>query len=474
MRNQRKLSIFATTTFVLAALFAAGTAEAQTPPLAFGMDRSGYDLLTGAGLRPEHVQLWIGPWLFKSGWAHVDAQFETSAREGSVPVLQFYYWGGDISPTCLEKGCWSGSSGRWKDQADWGRLASDLVAHMKSKLLGKRAVIVLETEFNKNGMSRSETLDAALASKAKYFRTNYGAAQVAIGFGNWGYGDWGTFDRAVAAANYAGLQGMRASTRDSESSYLGVAQALLDGSRELERRFWKPVFIGDIALSSYTEPYWLEKQKQAIQRIMDVRSQLKDAGVVALVYRSGLDTPTATTAEYYGQAERHFGLAWASNKVGKPAMDAWKSGIRAERSGSTTVAPSSTSYASFGELETANYRSTGGASYHSQASATKFWNLWANGHVSHWFSLPGDGTYEVSVNAQGTKLQGTAPHMEVRLGGKPVVYADPGPYGWHDYVGRAWVAKGTHEVRIDFTNDAAGGGEDRNLWLDRVDIKKIG
>ncbi|MBI2076825.1 MAG: hypothetical protein HYT80_00430 [Euryarchaeota archaeon] len=470
MRNQRKLSIGATTTFFFSMILAAGTSEAQATPLGFGIDRSGYDLLTGAGLRPEYVQVWVGPWLFKSGWAHIDAQFEASAREGSVPVLQFYYWGADIGQTCVEKGCWSASSGRWKDQADWGRLASDLVSHMKSKLAGKRAVIVLETEFNKNGMSRSETLDAALEAKAKYFRSNYDGAQVAIGFGNWGYGDWGTFDRAVAAANYAGLQGMRASTRDSESSYLGLGQALVDGSRGLERRFWKPVFIGDIALSSHWEPDWLEKQKQAVQRIMDLRGPLKDAGVVALVYRSGLDAAGASTSEYYGEAERHFGLAWASSKVGKPAMDVWKAGMRAERSGTTT----STVYASYGELETANLRSAGGSSYDGQASATRFWNLWSNGHVSHWFALPGDGTYEVRVRAQGTHLQGVAPHMEVRLGGKPVVYADPGPYGWHEYVGRAWVARGTHEVRIDFTNDAAWGGEDRNLWLDRVDVKKVG
>ena len=239
METQRKLSFVATSTFVLAAvLTAVPGATAQTPGrIGFGVDVGGYDSLTAAGLRPEYVQLWVGPWNLKSGWSNIDAQLDKSRGDGSIPVIQFYYWGSDLSATCLDQGCWSSIHNAWKDQGSWSTLASQLVQHLAAKLSGKSAAIVLETEFNKNGMSRSETLDAALATKAWYFRNNFAGSKIVLGFGNWGYPDWGTFDRAAGASHYVGLQGMRASTRDSESSYLGLPQALVDGANELKRRF---------------------------------------------------------------------------------------------------------------------------------------------------------------------------------------------------------------------------------------------
>lgn len=482
-RSQRKLaSYMATIALAVVGLgISPSPAQAAGPTMGFGTNVGAVDDQTNAGIKPNYAVLWAGPWTIDN-WGYFDNQLAALSSRGVTPVIQFYYWGNDLSWNCWNNGCWSNIHGHWKDQGGWQKLAQQLTQHLNAKLGSKKAVIIVETEFNKGDMGYSETLDGALASKAWYLRNNFPPAVVALGFGNWGHSQWGVFNRAADASHEMGLQGMRASTRDSVSSYLGLPDALLKGAKELKSRFGKPVFIHDLAASTYTEPEWLKHQASVLQTIFNRIGEFKTAGVHALVYRAHKDNPSATTNEYYGQAERHFGLRWSSNGTAKPAFDVWRKGVLNERSGASSGAAASSVNSisvpkwgsAYREIESFATKTAGTTFGNGGASGGKAWNLWSNGYVSNSATFAEAGNYEVRIRAQGQVAQGVKPHLEVRVGDKFILGADPAPGYWADYVGKINIGStGPRDVRVSFTNDLRTSSEDRNLWLDRVEIRRI-
>ncbi|HEX2066665.1 MAG TPA: hypothetical protein VHI93_07625, partial [Candidatus Thermoplasmatota archaeon] len=157
----------------------------------------------------------------------------------------------------------------------------------------------------------------------------YPAVQIVLGFGNWGSVHWGTFDRAAAASDMTGIQGMRGSTRQTLEQYGSLYEGLQTGANKLQTLFGKPIMLTDIALSSYPEPQWLQPQADTLKEVFDHLPELKAAGVQAIIYRSWMDSPGMDLANYYGMAERYWGLA---NKSGlKPAAQVWIDGVKAER-----------------------------------------------------------------------------------------------------------------------------------------------
>lgn len=317
---------------------------AQTAPMKFGMDVGAVEPMKAWGTKPDYATMWVGVWTLKSGWGGIDAQLDNMYNSGVTPVIHFYYWGNDISKNCLENGCWSTVHNSWKDKNGWQQLAQGLEDHLNARMKGRAVVIVLETEFNKNDAATYEALDGYLMQKAQFFESQYPASEVALGFGNWGSNNWGIFDRAAGASTYVGTQGMKGSTRDSVTSYTGMVGSLLTSVKTLKGQFGKPVFITDIALSSHWEPEWLKHQATTIQSLMDRRGEFKSAGAVAMMYRGLYDAPNANTNEYYGEGERHFGMAWSGNRSWKPAMHVWFEGIKAER-GSPSYGSSSSASA---------------------------------------------------------------------------------------------------------------------------------
>ena len=96
------------------------------------------------------------------------------------------------------------------------------------------------------------------------------------------------------------------------------------------------------------------------------------------------------------------------------------------------------------------------------------WNIWSNGSIYtvHHFVSPAT----VEVVARGSYAGGGWPIMEVSVGGSVVgtatVASDVyGTYGF-DYSGPL----GSQELRVRFTNDYYQRPDDRNLYVDRVDI----
>jgi hypothetical protein len=162
-----------------------------------------------------------------------------------------------------------------------------------------------------------------------------------------------------------GIQAMRASTKDSWSAYNGLYDATLAGVRRLTELFHKPVMLTDVALSSYTEPGYLTMQRDNLQRFFAGMPALRDAGVRAMIYRSWSDSAHASTANYYGEAERHWGVAYPGG-THKAAARVWIDGVKAIRAGSS-VAPSSTS------TTTASSSTSGFTAQFSPASGCNEW-----------------------------------------------------------------------------------------------------
>jgi expansin (peptidoglycan-binding protein) len=285
-------------------------------------------------VKPDYATYWVGPWTLESGWGGPNDYFEYAQSHDVTPAVHLYYWGDDISPECVENGCWSELHDTNKSREEWQSLTQQLVDNLWKTMDGDPVVIFLETEFNQNGAGTSEAVDGYLAEKATFIQNNYPAAEVVLPFGNWRSWDWHTFDRAAQAADYVGLQGMRGSTQNSWDSYHDLYEETLEGSEKLQSVFDQPIFLQDIALSSY--PDWEQAQADELRDFFAGMDELKAAGVEAMVYRSWFDSTHADTNNYYGEAERHWGLVNTDTGDWKPAADVWVEGVQAERADETS------------------------------------------------------------------------------------------------------------------------------------------
>lgn len=448
-------------------------ATPETPKtFKFGMEAAAIADQTKAGVKPDYGTFWVGPWTLKHGWAGPGGQMDSMEAQGVTPAIHFYYWGDDISQSCIENGCWSSLHSSHKNKADWQKLAQQLVDQLNARMEGKPVVIFLETEFNKADVQTYEPLDGYLAEKAAFIKKNYPNAEVVLSLGTWNTPAWKTWDRAAAASDMIGIQAMRGSTKDSYSHYRSLFESTVAGAQTATDLFHKPVFVIDVALSSYPEPEYLKHQADELREFFTGMPALKAAGAEAMIYRSWRDHQM-DLANYYGQAERHWGLSWSGSPV-KPAGQVWIDGVKAERASAAPVpAPLPVSVPAAGasvEAESFALKQNGVALSETGASGGKAWNLWANGDLRQGLDMA-PVEYELKVRARGTTLGGVGPHMDVYLGGQKVLAADPGTaYADHTVKVQGGGAK---ELRIAFTNDASSATEDRNLVLDKVSLVPV-
>lgn len=294
------------------------------PPLLFGLDAPSIDLAARQGVRPDYGTLWVGAWTLQWGWKVTDAELDR-LREGNVtPAVQLYYWGDDIHADCFSVGC------HGKTMQGWDELARGLATHLAEHAPGP-ALVVLETEFNKHQVHVNEDLDGYLAEKATAIRALNPDITVVLGLGNWYPEAWPTWDRAAASADAIGIQAMAGSTHDSDDFTAGLFGTTLAGVQVARELFGKPVIVHDVAVSSYPEPQNLRTQEAALQGLADGLDDLQAAGVEAVLYRAFVDTPNAPVEEHYGEAEKHWGLAWHDTGELKPGGQAWVAAMKGER-----------------------------------------------------------------------------------------------------------------------------------------------
>jgi len=309
-----------------------GTASAQVK---FGFDADSVTKARQLGMPVAYASVWAGSWNQKWGWKDVEGKLRAAKDAGVVPVVQWWYWGDDISPACVEHGCNDRYEGIRKDKATWTRLSNEL-ADLIVRVMGpdSEALVITETEFNKNGIEDYEPFDGYLADEAAIFHARQ--LKVVLGFGNWGRSQWRNFDRAVASADLLGAQILQSSIRDA-ATYLSGADMLVQGARYNQQTFHKPTFITDFAFSSYPEPSYLNDQDTVVREVFARMDEFRAAGVQGMIWRMLVDDPKFDTSNYHGEAERHWGLLHADGSA-KPAFTPFLNGMLAEKAYAETEA----------------------------------------------------------------------------------------------------------------------------------------
>ncbi|HXG87428.1 MAG TPA: fibronectin type III domain-containing protein [Vicinamibacterales bacterium] len=302
-------------------------------PMRFGSDIESIDRATSRGLALSYGSFWVGSWTQKYGWGYAQDQMRAAAARNVTPVIHWWYWGDDISPTCVERGCFDGRQGVQKDKATWYRMTAELSQLIAQTMGNREVVVIVETEFNKGGIETYPPFDQYLSDQAAILHQR-GNVKVVVGFGNWGRENWSRFSRSIGSADYLGAQLLRSSLRDG--SYGDAVGSIISSARYLQGAFGKPTFITDLALSSYPTSNFEQVQANVFANLFSRMNELKDAGVRGVIYRMMMDDPGFDTANYHGEAERHWGLLRADGSE-KPAFSQFVAGLRREQSG--TPAP---------------------------------------------------------------------------------------------------------------------------------------
>ncbi|MDO8681095.1 MAG: fibronectin type III domain-containing protein [Acidobacteriota bacterium] len=278
-------------------------------PVQFGFDAKSVNRARSLGMPVTYGSTWAGAWNQKWGWNGIEQDLLEAKAAGAVPVVQWWYWGDDISPSCVENGCTDRYQGVQKDKATWTRLSNEL-ADLIVSVGGadSQALVVIETEFNKNGIENYEPFDGYLAEQAAIFHQR--GLKVIVSFGSWGQPYWTNFDRAVASADLLGTMALQSSIRDA-STYLSGADQLITAAQYFQTTFAKPTFVTDFAFSSYPEPSYEVYQDTVVRDIFGRMGEFSAAGVQGMVWRMLSDDPAFDTNNYHGVAERHWGLLHA-------------------------------------------------------------------------------------------------------------------------------------------------------------------
>lgn len=307
--------------------------ELPAAPLRFGTEVKSLGRAEKAGLDFGYGVIWTGAWNEKYGWTTPREELREAKKRGVTPVIHWWYWGDEISPAAVQDGVKDMRHGVRKDRASWTRMANELSVLIAREMGDREAIVVLETEFNKQGIENYEPFDALLVEQAKIFKSR-GNVRTMVGFGNWGSAQWGRFDAAVAASDMVGTQLLRSSVREPGSRYLGAVETLVSGARSLGAKFGKPVMIMDLALSSYPSAEYEGHQAKVLGELFGRTADLKRAGVVGVIWRQIVDDPKFDTSNYHGQAERHWGVLRADGSE-KPAFKVLREGIQQESGAGT-------------------------------------------------------------------------------------------------------------------------------------------
>lgn len=298
----------APTQTVVAILLGFGVAFAMPLAGAFtvGVDAASVPAMKSAGATPANGQTWVGAWMRSSGWAGYENDLRTMRDNGVTPVVMWYYWGDGISVNCVQYGC-NGNS-----RSNWDAMAKDLATRANSILGSRSFFVVLEPEFNKNGISSWETFDGYLENQARIIKAAAPNAKIVVGFGHWG--GWDIFDRAMGQASYAGFQLLYGSTRHSSSQAIAAADDMIRVAQTLKAKWGKDVLVFDLGIATYGGWEWV--QEAALKRILEKRAQIDAAGVKAVVWRYVKDN--TYSSGYFGPAESTWGVkySWGGNKIG--------------------------------------------------------------------------------------------------------------------------------------------------------------
>lgn len=274
--------------------------------VSFGVDAASVPDMKAAGALPAYGQTWVGAWMRSSGWGGFESDLRTMRDNGVTPVVMWYYWGDGISVPCIQYGC-NGNS-----KSNWDAMAREMASRAEGVLGSRTFLVVLEPEFNKNGVQDWETFDGHLEAQARAIKAEAPNARIVVGFGHWG--GWDRFDRAAAASDHVGFQILRGSTRDSSAAAIAAADEMVRIGKSLRDRFGKSVVVFDLGIATYGGWEWV--QEAALKQVLAKKADLDAAGVKLVVWRYVRDN--TFSSGYFGPAESTWGVkySWGGSKKG--------------------------------------------------------------------------------------------------------------------------------------------------------------
>src|SRR5260221_2822755 len=97
-RGGRRACDFAHTAALMLILGFASRAGSAAEAMRFGLDVASAKAAIDRGVPISYGSMWAGAWNQHWGWGGIEAQLRTARETGVVPVIQWWYWGDDISP----------------------------------------------------------------------------------------------------------------------------------------------------------------------------------------------------------------------------------------------------------------------------------------------------------------------------------------------------------------------------------------
>jgi len=107
------------------------------------------------------------------------------------------------------------------------------------------------------------------------------------------------------------------------------------------------------------------------------------------------------------------------------------------------------------------------------AARSAAWLLWSNGYIETSFNFPSSASYEFQVQAYGDMAGGIGPNMEIRMDQKVMKAVVVTSKTVQTYSVVVPVTQGLHKIQIAFTNDAIIAGQDRNLYVQHLNILSV-
>ena len=467
-----------------------GTPQPVSSGIGYGFPMDHVASVQAAGADLAYGSFWIGQWVTSSGWGGLRSWLDKAIANNVTPVIQWYYWGDAISDTCYQSGCGS------KNKTEWDSLAATLRNEIAAKMQGRKAIVVLETEWHKNGMSNETTFDGWLRNQMDILRSDTTEdIDVALGWGHWADSTaYTTFTQAGQYADMNSTMILFSCIRETRAKYTGAVDEVTADANELKTRFGKPVIVSDFGLSSYSgastgDPAYSTAnspkdcidsdnyetlQEAEYAEIFTDKTALANAGVTAFVFRAyNDDWNRDPNGDYHMIAERWFGIVHdtANDPIRyKASYDDVINGIKGESGeappdpGPTTPPPPGSEWAQ--EAESFSSRPVGGQCSYTTASGGLCWNIWSNGTISTSLTVATAGVKRITVRAHGDPAGGVWPIMKVRVGGTEIMNLAIPTDQWADYGAAITLAAGSHTLEIEYTNDGSVNGNDRNLLVD--------
>ena len=223
-------------------------------------------------------------------------------KEGYIPIYIFYWFADNISPSYVKK-----------HEKDYFKDLKRFINYLK-KIKGKK-IIIINPEYNENGMEKSKYFDILQAKTILEIKQNVDNTLVGIcpgDFGNynviWDSINWNmilpSMKYSAKLSDFIAFQEMRALTRNKSSQISDTPLRALAFATFLHQKFKKPTFLAYLAVSSYKNEDLQAKVYKDFAKLIPFFKH--SANLIGMNIFNYIDVPNHKG--YFKEAEKYFGV----------------------------------------------------------------------------------------------------------------------------------------------------------------------